>query len=27
VQAANDRLTRDGLAVPPPPVLEAEEAA
>ncbi len=27
VQAANDRLTRDGLAVPPPPVPEAEEAA
>ena len=27
VQTANDRLTRDGLAVPPPPVPEAEEAA
>ncbi len=27
VQAANDRLTRDGLAVPPPPVPETEEAA
>ena len=27
VQAANDRLAREGRAVPPPPVPEAEEAA
>jgi hypothetical protein len=27
VSAANDKLTREGLAVPPPPAPETEEAA